>query len=80
LSDKIYLPILFSSTVKLIDAWPDLAQSYGRIKTEYDSVDGILPAGAHSVRFDASGLATGVYLYRLESGGQMQVRRMVLVR
>jgi hypothetical protein len=43
-------------------------------------VDGEMPAGSHSVRFDASGLATGVYLYRLESGGQMHVRRMVLVR
>jgi hypothetical protein len=147
---------------KMIDLWPDLAQSDGRIKPEYDSgdgvhvnntghrliynrvvgsgvwamltsvedgklkseigfelaqnfpnpfnpttvfgfrlsvfghtrltvydilgrevavlVDGVLPAGTHSVRFDATGLATGVYLYRLESGGQMQVRRMVLVR
>jgi hypothetical protein len=147
---------------KMIDVWPDLAQSDGRIKPEYDSgdgvhvnntghrliynrvvgsgvwamltgieegnlksdigfelaqnypnpfnpstqirfylqttnntqltvfdilgrevavlVDGVMPAGSHSVRFDATGLATGVYLCRLESGGQMQVRRMVLVR
>lgn len=147
---------------KMIDLWPDLAQSDGRIKPEYDSgdgvhvnntghrliynrvvasgvwasltsveqgdqtmvlgmeleqnapnpfnpstqirfslltthnarltvfdilgrevavlVDGVLPAGTHSVRFDATGLATGVYLYRLETAAGVQVRRMVLMK
>ena len=37
--------------------------------------------GSHSVRWDASGQASGVYLCRLEGGGQVsQVRKMVLVR
>lgn len=43
-------------------------------------VDGVMPAGVHSVPFDATGLATGVYLYRLEADGSSQVRRMVLVK
>lgn len=37
-------------------------------------------AGRHSAYFDASGLASGVYLYRLQSGSLSQVRRMTLVR
>lgn len=38
------------------------------------------PAGTHSVQFDASGLASGVYLYRLEAGGFVENRKMVLMR
>jgi YVTN family beta-propeller protein len=38
------------------------------------------PAGSHSVKFDASGLASGVYLYRLEAGGFVENRKMVLMR
>lgn len=37
-------------------------------------------AGRHSTYFDASRLASGVYLYRLQSGNLSQVRRMTLVR
>ena len=36
--------------------------------------------GAYTVRFDGSGLASGVYLYRLTSGSFTQTRKMVLVR
>ncbi len=43
-------------------------------------VDGVQDAGRHSVSFDASNLASGVYVYRLESGGQVQTRKMVLVK
>jgi len=32
------------------------------------------------VRFDASGLAGGMYLYRLQTGGFTLVRKMALVR
>lgn len=38
------------------------------------------PAGSHTVAFDAAGLASGVYLYRLTAGGQSLTRRMVVVR
>ncbi len=37
-------------------------------------------AEEHSVRFDASGLSSGVYVYRLSAGSQMQSRKMMLVR
>ncbi len=50
-------------------------------------VDGILPkesfgqdSGFKSVTFDASGLASGVYLYQLKAGGFVQTRKMLLLR
>jgi hypothetical protein len=38
------------------------------------------PAGSHQIEFDATGLASGVYLYRLEALGSVQMRKMVLMR
>jgi hypothetical protein len=43
-------------------------------------VDGRLDPGEHNARFDATGLAGGVYLYRLQAGGNTLVRKMVLLR
>ena len=37
-------------------------------------------AGVHEVRFDGSGLASGIYLYRLQAGSYVQTRKLVLVR
>jgi hypothetical protein len=40
-------------------------------------------AGPHDVRFDASGLPSGIYFYRIQVGGTgefSQVRKMVLLR
>jgi hypothetical protein len=37
-------------------------------------------AGNHQVVFDAGRLASGVYLYRLQSGGFVQVRRLMVLR
>jgi ligand-binding sensor domain-containing protein len=39
-----------------------------------------LPAGLHQVTFDGSGLASGVYFYRVQSGGHAETRRFVLLR
>jgi hypothetical protein len=36
--------------------------------------------GTYSLTFDASGLASGVYFYRLEYGGKVQTRTMVFLR
>lgn len=36
--------------------------------------------GKQSVRFDASGLPSGVYLYKLEAGPKTQIRKMLLVK
>jgi hypothetical protein len=37
-------------------------------------------AGVHEVRFDASGLASGVYLYKLQAGSFTQTRKLMLLR
>ncbi|MCI0450359.1 MAG: SBBP repeat-containing protein [Chlorobi bacterium] len=39
-----------------------------------------LGAGSYSVDFDATGLATGVYLYRITAGDFSDVKKMVLVK
>jgi hypothetical protein len=39
-----------------------------------------LLSGSYSVEWDATGLASGVYLYRLEAKGFVQTRKMVLMR
>ena len=36
--------------------------------------------GTYETRFDASGLASGVYLYRLQAGGFVQSRELVLMK
>jgi hypothetical protein len=36
--------------------------------------------GSHFVNFDASALSSGVYMYRLQSGGQVITRKMTLVK
>ena len=36
--------------------------------------------GDHSVRFNAGTLASGVYLYRLQAGGNAEARRMLLLK
>jgi hypothetical protein len=41
--------------------------------------DAKYPAGEHAVRFDASGLAPGVYLYRIRMGDFSAVRKMAVV-
>lgn len=43
-------------------------------------IDGMMPAGAHSIPFDASNLASGVYVYRLEAGGRLINRKMTVVK
>ena len=43
-------------------------------------VDGVQRAGSHRVLFDAGGIASGVYFYRIELGERMATRRMVFVR
>ena len=43
-------------------------------------VQGEQEAGFHEVQFDASGLASGVYLYRLTAGSYVETRKLILVR
>lgn len=37
-------------------------------------------AGNHSIEFDASGLNSGIYLYRLKSSSSIEIRKMLLVK
>lgn len=39
-----------------------------------------LSNGTYSFTFDASGLSSGVYIYRLNSNGEMQTRKMTLLK
>ena len=43
-------------------------------------VDGHRTAGTYSVRWDASGFASGVYFYRLNAGQYVESRKMVLMK
>jgi len=43
-------------------------------------VDQVQDSGAKAVQFDAAGLASGLYLYRLQAGSFVQTRSMVLLR
>jgi hypothetical protein len=43
-------------------------------------INSVLSAGTYSVRWDASGLASGIYLCRLQSGGRVATQRMMLLK
>ena len=43
-------------------------------------VDGIRQAGQYEVTFDASGLTSGVYFYRLEAGTFAETKKLILIR
>jgi len=45
-----------------------------------DLVNGELGAGYHEARFDASDLASCVYLYRLQAGDFVQTRKLILLK
>ena len=42
--------------------------------------DGAVTAGRHVAAFDGSGLASGVYVVRLETGAGVETRRLTLLR
>jgi hypothetical protein len=43
-------------------------------------VNEVKPAGTYTVRFDASGLASGMYFYRLTAGESEQTKKMLLLK
>ncbi|MBN1449159.1 MAG: VWA domain-containing protein [Bacteroidetes bacterium] len=64
---------------------PDLDGQYGRLEVldmhgrlVQRLVDGPLQAGNHELRFDGTGLPSGMYLYRIISGHRMVTQKMLL--
>jgi hypothetical protein len=43
-------------------------------------VDGAMPAGVHSATFDATGLTSGVYIYRIQTERGVSSRTMTLIK
>jgi len=43
-------------------------------------VSGELSAGEYTISFDASGLSSGVFFYKLQTNSFVQTRKMLLVR
>jgi endonuclease/exonuclease/phosphatase family metal-dependent hydrolase len=43
-------------------------------------VNGRVSAGSHEAEFDASKLSTGMYIYRLQAGGKVFTRQMMMIK
>lgn len=43
-------------------------------------VNGNLKAGNHSIRFNASALSSGIYIYRIQAGNFVQTKKMMLIK
>jgi hypothetical protein len=43
-------------------------------------VNEVRPAGTNTIQFDATNLASGIYLYRLEANGVVQTKRLTLIK
>ena len=45
-----------------------------------DLVSGTMKAGEHTIEFDATGLASGIYLYQLVSGDFIETKKMIKIK
>ncbi len=72
-STNIQFELPFNSTVSLL-VYDVLGREVATL------VNGNFPAGKHTIRFDASTLANGMYLYKLRVDNQEIVRKMTLIK
>ncbi len=73
-SARVQFQLAVAATVQLA-----IYDTQGRLVTTL--VDGALAAGRHQLRFDASGLPSGLYFASLKTGGKQQaVRKLLLVK
>lgn len=63
------LPVNSDVKLEVYDSWGK------RVSTLQN---GIQPAGRHNVKLDASGLPGGMYMYRLQAGSEVLIRKMIL--
>ncbi|MGE5363271.1 MAG: T9SS type A sorting domain-containing protein, partial [Bacteroidota bacterium] len=43
-------------------------------------VDASQSAGVHNVTFNAAGLASGTYIYKIQAGSFVQMKKMMLIK
>ncbi len=70
---QIKYQILNNSFINL-SVYNSLGQQVTKLVNEYQT------SGRHSVQFDAAGLPSGVYFYRIESGSSSKVSKMLLLK
>jgi hypothetical protein len=59
----------------------EFAHHLGRLGKEVVTlVDGQLNAGRHSVQFNAAGLSSGVYFYRMQAGSYLEAKKLLSSR
>lgn len=66
-----HLPIIGAVTLKVFDI---LGNEVATLVDEYK------PAGSYEVEFNASGLSSGIYFYKLHSGSFIETKKMILLR
>ncbi|HKB85986.1 MAG TPA: FG-GAP-like repeat-containing protein [Ignavibacteriaceae bacterium] len=47
---------------------------------EAELINGFVKAGSREVKFDGSGLASGVYFYKIESGNEVIIKKLMLLK
>ncbi len=78
-------PNPFNPSTKISFAIPKVGNATLKIydllgKEVVTLVEGEMSPGNHEVIFDASGLPSGIYVYRLTSGGFTDIKRMILLK
>ena len=78
-------PNPFNPTTKII--WQSTVSSWQSLKV-YDVLGNEVatlvneekPAGSYEVNFDAEGLSSGIYFYKLQAGSFVETKKMILLR